>query len=635
MADDSMRSLNSFGVAGLLSTECEIYYSNDLRGRNVGRVSDLISAKLRSQSVDELRIRALIGYGVFGTYAIRKLEHKHAEEVPAASLEVGVDASHVAVAIAFHWDNGSVPKWGGLSERLESGAPVDEFEHVVEWLRRHSTQLIVRYEIKERRIELVSLLNRHDAELRDPVVVVAVDSRLAPLLEVSTYVELGDLNYSKLLKNPIAEGLKTTKGGPEETEIRVISGAAAERAIERRFKGETDASDEIEELKSVVSEYEQTVSNLRATVQELEEKLGALPEKRLTTRRPSPSEESQKDSGWGFNLLKQALSFATGDASEGEEVRVVKGEPLESGQTESVHVRASAAPSESEATVKIEGAAGEILAEIAELSQADKHGKIQETLAEISEEVEPDKARRWVDNLSSELLQEKAKLSELQKNLAKQMRQRELEFKTAERTFQQELARKEEALRQKQTALDGKSEQISQLNLAVERATTGSTDKEQQQFKSKLDRAQRVAQLKDEEVKVLVMKVRDLENRLIIAQAKAQKGTDLQMQTKIQTLDKKVEEYKRVNQRLMESLNQHKDKSTDKEMGELRRRLDQIERQANDSKRNLDKANFKLREAQESERKLQADLARAIEENRNLRKAQNRGGTESGGGQAA
>ena len=152
----------------------------------------------------------------------------------------------------------------------------------------------------------------------------------------------------------------------------------------------------------------------------------------------------------------------------------------------------------------------------------------------------------------------------------------------------------------------------------------------------KLDRAQRLAQMKEEESKALVSKVRDLENRLIIVQAKAQKGNDLQTATKMQTLEKKVDEYKRVNQRLMESLNSQKEKSSDKEIGDLRRKIDQLDRLNTDSKRNLEKSAFKLRELHESEKKLQGDLARAVEENRNLRKSGGTRGTgDSGSGQAA
>ena len=45
----------------------------------------------------------------------------------------------------------------------------------------------------------------------------------------------------------------------------------------------------------------------------------------------------------------------------------------------------------------------------------------------------------------------------------------------------------------------------------------------------------------------------------------------------------------------MQSLNSQKENSSDKEIGDLRRKIDQIDRQLNESKRNLEKSNFNRR----------------------------------------
>ena len=355
----------------------------------------------------------------------------------------------------------------------------------------------------------------------------------------------------------------------------------------------------------------------------------------IIVKAPKEGAEPKKDD-WGLHFLKQVWPFAPKDGERRDEAKPKPSETAEE-RVEPIDepVSAEAEGVEPHVPTEAERAAEAALRELQELASHRKSKKVESTLHEIEEEIDGDKAKRWVDSLSSEILQEKAKLNELQKDLAKQMRQRELEFKTAERSLKQELKRKEELLHQRAAAIENKTEQIAQLNLAVERASSSSNDKESLQLKSKLDRAQRLAQMKEEEAKALVTKVRDLENRLIIAQAKAQKGNDLQIATKVQGLEKKVEEYKRINQRLMDSLNTQKDKSNDKEVGDLRRKIDQLDRLHTEAKRNLDKSAFKMRELQESEKKLQGDLARALEENRSLRKAQNRGNGESGGGQAA
>ncbi|MBS1963056.1 MAG: hypothetical protein JST04_12635 [Bdellovibrionales bacterium] len=670
-ADDSMRSINSFGVAGLLAANCEVFYSNDLRGRNIGRVSDLISAKLRASDIDELRVRALLAYGVFQVYALRGMPNHHDEAVPPAAVEIGVDGKHVAVAVAMHWGHESAPNWKGLGERVDKGMGADPFEKSLEWIVRHSSQVLVRYEAKERRIEIVSILNRVKADLKDPTMVVAVDSKTAPLLEVSNYVEIGDLNYSKLLRNPVAEteakvdgrspqeSLEevNVKGSTDESEsVRVIGGTkSAADASERRFSagsGEADAA----ALREIREEYESTVSELKNTVQELKDRLeaaeNAASERRFSGGDPveddtpivvkgSPPEGEEKKDDWGFHFLKQVWPFAPKEGAEGEgespAASAATVEPDAESREEIVEpLPEEPTPDEEKREpTEAERAASAALDELSKFAKEKKSKKLEATLHEIEEQAEPNKAKRWVENLSSELLQEKAKLNELQKNLTKQMRSRELEFKTAERALKQELKRKDEMISQRQSAIENKNDQIAQLNLAVERASANTSDKETQQIKVKLDRAQKLAQMKEEESKSLVTKVRDLENRLIIAQAKAQKGNDLQNAAKIQSLEKKVDEYKRINQRLMDSLNSQKDKTNDKEVGDLRRKIDQLDRLNTEAKRNLEKSAFKVRELQESERKLQSDLARAVEENRNLRKANSRGSGESGGGQAA
>jgi hypothetical protein len=663
-----MRSLNSFGVAGLLGANAEIFYSNDLRARNIGRISDLVSAKFREKEADEMRLRVALAYGLFLSYAVRGLEFRHSEEVPPVAVEIGFDGSYVAVGVAFHWEGNRAPKFEGLAQRISGGQAGDGFERILARLDSLATQALVRYEVNEKRIEIVALINRTDANMKDPFQVLAVDPNTAPLLEVASYVELGDLDYTKLLRtSTIADDLdaqddaeasvsgetrtpQTTLeeikvGGdpvaPMEEEVHVIGEKLGEREEEFRFSGNSPEV-EAEDLRALVADYERTVGELRGTVQELqgklEEALTAKSERRFTND-PVPvetpvavvkgtEEPTKKEDEWGLHFLKQVWPFAP----KAEENVVVKaGASGEPEAAETVLPPDAPASLESVEVSESEKASNQALLELQAIADQKKSKKVEETLKEISEEVEEKKARKWVDNLSSELLQEKARIAELQKNLTKQIRQRELEFKTAELALKQELKRKDETLRQKESALVSKNDQIAQLNLAIERAGTASADKEQTQMKSKLDRAQKLAQMKEEEAKSLIGKVRDLENRLIIAQAKAQKTNDLQMQTKVQTLEKKVEEYKRVNQRLMESMNTQKDKSNDKEIGDLRRKIDQLDRQLGEAKRNLDKSSFRIREMQESEKKLQTDLSRAVEENRNLRKSGGKPGGESGG----
>lgn len=643
---DSPRSLASFGVAGLLSSQAEIFYTNDLRARNVGRVSDLISAKFRDTEIDELRVRALLVHGLFQSYVLRGLPTRQNEEVLPIAIEVGTDGSAVAVALSFHWEVDRAPNWTDLEARINQGLALDAFEKGLEWIGKLCSQLLVRYEENERRIEVVARMDS-DASLGSAVQaqIVRVESGTPSDLEVSSYTELGDLDFSTLLRNPAKSDSSSISGEPglEEELAQIFAATNVEtETTEHRFVG--DGNPEVESVNEVREAYEATVEDLRKTIKALESKLSASSrEKRFDAVKSDNSseailvkeEEKEKTADdWGLHFLKQVWPFGK---KEEDGAVVVKGQKEEVPNDRVVANRnVSSDPSGEEASDGVTPTTAEIESEEAlrvlqEIAKTTKTKVIESTLAEINEEVEPSKAKRWVDTLSSEILQEKAKLSELQKNLAKQMRQRELEFKTSERALKQELKRRDDMVNQRQAAIENKNEQIAQLNLAVERASSATNDKESQVMKVKLDRAQRMAQMKEDEAKAMLVKVRDLENRLIIAQAKAQKGNDLQAATKMQNLEKKVEEYKRINTRLMESLNSQKEKSSDKEVGDLRRKLDQLDRMNVEAKRNLEKSAFKLREAQESERKLQTDLARAVEENRTLRKQSTRGSGESGG----
>jgi hypothetical protein len=679
MMSDHLRSPDSFGVAGVLSSDCEIFYTNDLRARNIGRVSDLISAQLRGFAADELRIRALLIYGIFQTYALRNLPFQHNEDLPPISVEIGIDAMSIGVAICFHWDAATPPQWDGLVERVESGTAETAFEKTLSWMQNHCHQVLVRYDETERRIEIVSVIDREGVLAGSAIEVIAINPEAAVELPVAKYQELGDLDYSNLLKNPadqedgaesgtadisettVTLGSETEPtqdpvalgSSPEEEDqsIKTFEGSKAEEESVKVLAASDKSAAEIEELKKVLASYEKRVVELNGTVSDLESQLedavnkasvkrftqDKAPEKAPVAKSAIPTPEAtqgDKDE-WGIGLLKQVWPFAKKAevTPERETTTTFKSDKPESSvDTKVVDEEADLSEEpDSEATI----ASTKVLAQMEEIAEVKKSKKIEDVLSEIEKDVDGQKAKRWVDSLSSEILQEKAKLSELQKNLSKQIRMREMEFKSAERSLKTELRRKEEMVRQKESAIENKNEQIAQLNLAVERAGSASQDKEQGQMKMKLERAQRTAAMKEEETKVLVTKVRDLENRLIIAQAKAQKGNDLQMQAKVQSLDKKVEEYRRVNQRLMESLNAAKEKTSDKELGDFKRKLEQMERQSIEWKKTAEKSNFKLRELQETERKLQTDLARALEENRNLRKSQTRGSGESGGGQTA
>jgi hypothetical protein len=620
---DSMRSLNSFGVAGMIDAEGEILYTNELRARNVGRIADLLSAKLRQKGADELKVRSSLVYGLFLSYALRGLENRHLEEVDPVSVEVGIDGTYVAIGFGFHWEPSKPPAFEGLRDRVAARKGADAFERIVGWLAEHGTQVILRYEMKERRLEAVALFHRTDDGIRDPLMIVEVDSGSAPLLEVSSYVEIGDLDYSKLLRPPtIADAMEeqqsdvvVVRGGPVEAgteefhtagapvasgeEVQVVGGTLADEGSEE-FRFSSDGPAKTDDGTSLmIEEYERTIGELRDTIHSLEQKL----------------EHAAKG-------VDHPRASAAPGAGEEDTVVLVKGAGPEVDQP-----AASTDPSHHDAEV--------ILRALQNLASESRSKKIEETFREIETAVDEKRARKWLENLTTELVQEKGRIGELHKELSRQFSKRELDFKVAEGAMAQEIRQRDDLIRQKDYQLEQKQEQLAQANVTIERLNSRASDREAQQMKAKLERTQRIAQMKEEEAKSLVVKIRDLENRLIIAQAKSQKAGETQAQGKIQGLERKLEEYKRINARLMETLNSHRDSSSDKEASELRRKNEQLDRAFNDAKRALERANFRVRELQENEKKIQAEASRVAEELRALKKAQARSGNDGSDGQAA
>lgn len=652
---DTMRSLNSFGVASFLKENCTIYYTSDFRSRSIGRLSDLMAAKLREVNADELKIRAILLYGLYESYAAQGAPMDSMTEMPPVQLEIGVDEAYVAIGITFHAKEGGPVSFNGMKNRVMSSSYQTRFDELLGFARQHCTQLIVRYESKENRVEVVTLLHRHDADKRDPIEVLQVDTKDAPLLEVGQFVEMGDLNYIDLTKE-VSQSAMATEAAHSTVEGDAVSASIAEKLISG---DRPEAQDDVQVVKTSAAEtsedspklalYERQIEELQARLRELSEENEKIRDQSMNKTFGADPEENKEDD-WGIGFLKQMWPFKneaegaitkvsggvpepteekefviSGSGSDTEENQapiVVKGGEVEDLSDQSATTIESAEEEEKpDHLTDVEKGTEQALEKIRELA-SDRKGseKLQKIGEEITKEVDPSKARRWVDGMMAEVVAEKAKLSELTKTLSKQVRSRELEYRSRERGMMMELSKRDESIRQKDVLIEKKNDQLAQVNLALERQKSIGTSDNEQQLKIKLTTAQKLATMKEEENKVLITKVKDLENKLIVAQAKSSRPSqDPQMAAKLLTAEKKVDEYKRINQRLMDQLNNSKEKGENQELADMRRKLEMMDRQLQDSKKNMDKQQFRMRELQESEKKLQVDLQRALDENRKLR----------------
>ncbi len=619
---DTLRSPKTFGVAGLLKENCTIYYANDFKSRSMGRLADLMSAKLREVQADELKFRAVLLYGLYDAYAAIGKGFNTSTDLPAVQLEVGVDGERVAVGVAFHADFSFV-NTDGLEARINEGQALNPFEELLIFAKLHCSQVVLRFEKNEKRVEIVTLLDFDPLTTSQPFTVYEIDYTMGTALDVQDYVEMGDLNYIDLTSEAI-----TTNGSEADPELEALLKAEEEKlkaeqatimnpSAETNPNGETakvfsnsaDRENTLDEVVKVTGpkndqQVHQDQSPIRVAGQATQES-GEEFEKRFAADAPTSEENSQvvegssefhKESG------EQIWPF------QGEEVVAIP-EVLD----EPVSIPSNLNPEET-------------LQKIQQIATATSESIQRQTLPDTGGQSSDEKRfRNWADGLVKEITKERAQLHELTKNASKQVRQREMEFKNQERALKTEIRQKDEQIRQKDSLLEKKLEQIAQITLAHEKLKLSGSSGSEASLKSKLNMTQKLLDMKTEEIKSVSKKMKDLENRLMIAQSKSSKPSqDPELVSKLAATERKLDEYKRLNQRLMESLNHPKEKSDNQETSDLRRKLEMMDRQYNEAKKSLEKQAFKMRELQENERKIQSDMQRVIDENRKLRQQANK-----------
>jgi hypothetical protein len=204
------RSLESFGVAGVLDDKAKVFYCSLFTTRHIGRVSDLIAARLHEEGLDELRLRALLLFGAFEVFRAQGGAPEEASKLRLAEplvIECGLDEDKVAVGVAFTADEDKFPNLDGLADRIASGKPEGAFETLLREIHASSDCTFVRGQPGIRRVEIVALLgipgkiDPATLTAKPPVEVVLIpDGKKSETPQVEAYVELGDLNYPELLQ---------------------------------------------------------------------------------------------------------------------------------------------------------------------------------------------------------------------------------------------------------------------------------------------------------------------------------------------------------------------------------------------------------------------------------------------------
>lgn len=251
--DSSKSPLESFGVAGLLEDDSEILYIHLFGTLHLGRVSDLLAARLSLDKLHELKLRKVVAVGTmqahFGQAAIRtgSLAEGSVDHLRAPlSVECGVDSKKIAIGIKVKLNDTLTLNTEGLTDRITSGTPSGLFEEMFLELHEHADHLVIKYHAESRCVEVASIIDL-STELSaslSPISEVSeeLEESVSPLVAESTqkqppqvltlkgnvadsgsrpkaYVNMGDINFTKILKdNPFSRSTQSTSGGtnPEE-----------------------------------------------------------------------------------------------------------------------------------------------------------------------------------------------------------------------------------------------------------------------------------------------------------------------------------------------------------------------------------------------------------------------------------
>ena len=668
------RSLPSFGVAGLLQESCEIFHHALFSTTHLGRVSDLICARLKQAGHDELKLRALILFGVFEGHRAGKMGEKN-PEAPPIFLECGVDGEALAIAIAF----AKFPRGLEITKLADkiSGVPDSEFEILLHQIYAHADQLVVRVSAKQNKIEIVALLALSSLpqgfKKPRPEVIDLDTSAAQATPKAKAYTELGDLNFPYLLRDDAAApelgrgtAVSTPVGGKElEEALRKKARDEAERVTKIsgvtqilkeeviRIKGSPAETDNTrilisgksgdlvnQDVLSVgLSEkdafYQKRIDELKTRITELES--AAVP-----VSATDPTEEFEGD-GKGSKqkisrFLKNVWPFkreeseddsdddeGDGESSTGAETnvkleeipsakRIATGKPDAVSPSEATVI--PTIPSESDSNMIAE--ANSLMVEIQAGSLDRTINKAQKESSEIKKELTSTRAKRWMDGLMGELVAEKARLQEFAKKLNQNVRAKELDFRNKEQALKEELRRREEMLRQKNNALLRAKEQVSQMTVTLDRVKANpQTTVDETRFKQKYGLTQKILEATKKDNNALTIRVDELKSQLATAQIQAtstRTGGALELKTlqsKYDRLLKQTDEFKRANRDLA-------DKATEKvgavSSEEMKKRLDAAMRMATNTRRDADLLQLRVEELQREEQRLKSELERALGE---------------------
>jgi hypothetical protein len=605
------REIESSGVAGLLSKDCHVFYDTLFNPNAIGRVSDLLSARLKVERLDDLGLRALL---LFSFYEAYRTQSQGGYLNGSLVLECGMDEEKVAIGISFTSKDQALFKTDGLAERLAQSKPGNEFENVLWMIYLSSDHAVLRINAALGRIEVISLLaipEKMEKPEKQPLTIIDLKAHKEPV-EAKEYTQLADLDFNELLNR---------KGGGDSTERKLPSSGVV---LAQKFSStaQSNSSSEKVTISAGQKPDDQGSGDVRVSGAGNESTGSALKEDFIVVKGGKAVDVGSTDIMRVSHPSGQHLVAQEEQSNKAAAFHVAAGKNLDAQQTESpavdkqgfassvqavfgkvwpfrkkveaensantqgsqashangtgqvadvAHAPEAAKPTtaKSDQNIEVSAAGDEInhpaAVDIPEFDDNDlkgmagylsssfssgSFGKLVENAHQFARDVKKEPAdspvRRWVESFAQDIIAEKIRLVEVSKKFTKSIRQKELELTHREQQFAEDLRRKDEAIHQKNAALNHAKEQLTQLSSQITRLKAGKGPGEEGNFEQKYHLSQRmISSLRDENAK-LAAKLEESK-----AQASgAQKAADSSAQVELANIKSKYDQMVRQNMQL-------------------------------------------------------------------------------------
>ncbi|NDD92115.1 hypothetical protein EBZ37_08525, partial [bacterium] len=484
----SIRSVRSTGVAGLLSPKGKVFHEIFYDAGGLGRASDLVAARFRGSSPDELSLHLIVLFGALGTTRVF-------EAISPIRFECGMDESFFAFSFSFELTEIPASGWDGISERIQAGVVNSALDELLLSIAKRCDYVVLKCITSENRIEICTMSSwgRRAGSKKAPVEVELIADSLESSPEVLEYTALGDLDYSNLLKVLGQDDAASVTG-----EVLVHQAKSAEELLVKlksknlllqdstviRVSADTQMKPEEEAFEASSSFESDLVPDPSLDSLDAPEKL----------EQKSKSKIMSWFSGW-FRPEPQPEPKPAPDVPSSAAVSQNKKE------TES--------PSDTPST--------DAHRVVRDMEKAFSEGAFGRLMNEVGADGSGGRTERIAEGLLAELNAERSRLIDLSKALSNSFRVKELEFKNRENALAQNAREKEDALRAKTLQLMRMKDQVAKLQILLERAKFNSTSSDESGFKYKYAQSQKLLQTARSEAETLRSRVEELQTKLFQA----------------------------------------------------------------------------------------------------------------------